>query len=286
MALSGLSFQTLLLGFAFSPTLEANLMEVSRLARSLEARLILLHVGSQTPEKTSRLGEILGRCAGGNLNIEVVWREGKPVPVILEAAEEFRVDLLLLGARQQEHGYQFYMGSIARKLTRKIHCSVLLLIKPAVERVSCQHIVVNGLDHPDTPLAIATAFRMAQVLGARQITIVEEIGDKDVTVEVVDHRSLKQAALEKERITQREDTRVWEIVARVPDSHITGINVKTQPIFGRRGYSIGHFAEVARADLLVMNAPRQSTFWDRIFPHDIEYILSDLPTDLLIVRPG
>jgi len=60
--------------------------------------------------------------------------------------------------------------------------------------------------------------------------------------------------------------------------------VVVQPIFGTRGYSIGHYARVVRADLLVMNAPRKLTLWDRLFPHDLEYILSDLPTDVLIVR--
>jgi hypothetical protein len=34
----------------------------------------------------------------------------------------------------------------------------------------------------------------------------------------------------------------------------------------------------------VMNAPSKLTLWDRLFPHDLEYILSDLPTDVLIVR--
>jgi hypothetical protein len=36
--------------------------------------------------------------------------------------------------------------------------------------------------------------------------------------------------------------------------------------------------------LLVMNAPSHLSLWDRIFPHDLEYILSDLPTDVLIIR--
>jgi hypothetical protein len=62
------------------------------------------------------------------------------------------------------------------------------------------------------------------------------------------------------------------------------ISVNTQSIFGRRGYSIGHYAKVKRADLLVMNAPDKIRFIDRIFPHDIEYILSELPTDVLIVK--
>ncbi|MGB0892090.1 MAG: universal stress protein, partial [Flavobacteriaceae bacterium] len=62
------------------------------------------------------------------------------------------------------------------------------------------------------------------------------------------------------------------------------IKVKTQSIFGRRGYSIGHYAKVKRADLLIMNAPTKTSVLDRIFPHDLEYILSELPTDVLIVK--
>jgi hypothetical protein len=33
-----------------------------------------------------------------------------------------------------------------------------------------------------------------------------------------------------------------------------------------------------------MNAPTNIGILDRIFPHDIEYILSELPTDVLIVK--
>ena len=58
----------------------------------------------------------------------------------------------------------------------------------------------------------------------------------------------------------------------------------SQPIFGKKGYSIGHYAQITRADLLVMNAPTKMTFWDRLFPHDIEHILTELPTDVLILQ--
>ena len=75
--------------------------------------------------------------------------------------------------------------------------------------------------------------------------------------------------------------RVKNILKNIDSKDIT---VKTQSIFGRRGYSIGHYAKVKRADLLVMNAPDKIRFIDRIFPHDIEYILSGLPTDVLIVK--
>jgi hypothetical protein len=41
---------------------------------------------------------------------------------------------------------------------------------------------------------------------------------------------------------------------------------------------------VVRADLLVMNAQEESSFLQRFFPKDLEHILAELPTDVLIVQ--
>ena len=88
----------------------------------------------------------------------------------------------------------------------------------------------------------------------------------------------------KERLRNREDSRVRKIIHNQCDDYIKNIKIKTQQIFGERGYSIGHYAEVVHADLLIMNAPKKTRFVYRLFPRDIEHILSDLPTDLLIIR--
>ncbi|MDC6350669.1 universal stress protein [Zeaxanthinibacter sp. PT1] len=279
-----LSFKRILFGFAFSPNLEVNILETIRLSHFFKARLVLLHVGDKTESKQRKIEEILNRAEYNDVPVDIHWREGAPIPVITGACEELHIDLLILGALQHENLYQFYVGSIARKLTRKVNCSVMLLIKPSLERVPCQHVVVNGLDAPDTPLTIGTAFYAATVLGAKQLTIVEEIRQKDIHVTVEDDRSLKRANIVKERLKHREEYRVRNLVKELPSNISSGIQVKNQSIFGRRGYSIGHYAEVVRADLLVMNAPNSTRLIDRVFTHDIEYILSDLPTDLLIVR--
>ena len=278
------SFETMLFGFAFSPNLEANILETARMAYFFQAKLILFHVGAKTPEKEIKLNTLIKKIEHDSISLEIHWKEGKPVQIILEACKKLDVDLLVIGALQHENMYQFYVGSIARKLTRQVCCSVLLLIKPSVERHPCKHIVVNGLDAPETPLAITTAFYVSHALKSHQITIVEEILQKEVHVAVEDDKSLKRANIMKERLEFREESRIRKILKTVPDTFIDNIRVKTQSIFGKRGYSIGHYAEVVRADLLVMNAPTKSGIWHRIFPHDIEHILSDLPTDLLIIR--
>jgi len=277
-------FNTLGIGIAFSPNLQANIYEAARLAGLFDATLVLIHVGEETQEKRNKIDNLMHECQNLVTSYVLKFDTGDPASVILDVANKSNVDLLILGAIQREGLLRYYVGSIARKITRKATCSVLLLINPSVERIACQHIVVNGLEDPKTKLAIFASFYVAQKLGATKISIAEEIRQQEVAVQVNDHQSLRKATIVKERLRLREESRIKKIVEGLPESFTTNIEVHRQPIFGTRGYSIGHYAQVVRADLLVMNAPSKLSFWDRIFPHDIEHILSELPTDVLIIQ--
>ena len=279
-----IAFKTIGIGVTFSPNLEANINEAARLALFFESRLVLIHVGEASEEKLNKFLAFLNPFKDQGLDFEVSFKSGDPVEVILTTTDDKKVDLLIIGALKKEKFVKYYLGSIARKVTRKATCSVLLLINPSKERVSCSHIVVNGLKDPKTEETVATAFFVAHKLGANKITVVEEIGDEEVSVKVDDDKSLRKSTIVKERLRLREEMRVKTIIGSIPGELTKDIKIKSQPIFGKRGYSIGHYAQVARADLLVMNAPRKMTFWDRLFPHDIEYILTELPTDVLIVQ--
>jgi len=282
--LRAIAFKTIGIGVTFSPNLEANINEAARLALFFESRLVLIHVGEASEEKLNKFLAFLNPFKDQGLDFEVSFKSGDPVEVILTTTDDKKVDLLIIGALKKEKFVKYYLGSIARKVTRKATCSVLLLINPSKERVSCSHIVVNGLKDPKTEETVATAFFVAHKLGANKITVVEEIGDEEVSVKVDDDKSLRKSTIVKERLRLREEMRVKTIIGSIPGELTKDIKIKSQPIFGKRGYSIGHYAQVARADLLVMNAPRKMTFWDRLFPHDIEYILTELPTDVLIVQ--
>ena len=279
-----IAFKTIGIGVTFSPNLEANINEAARLALFFESRLVLIHVGEASEEKLNKFLAFLNPFKDQGLDFEVSFKSGDPVEVILTTTDDKKVDLLIIGALKKEKFVKYYLGSIARKVTRKATCSVLLLINPSKERVSCSHIVVNGLKDPKTEETVATAFFVAHKLGANKITVVEEIGDEEVSVKVDDDKSLRKSTIVKERLRLREEMRVKTIIGSIPGELTKDIKIKSQPIFGKRGYSIGHYAQVARADLLVMNAPRKMNFWDRLFPHDIEHILTELPTDVLIVQ--
>jgi nucleotide-binding universal stress UspA family protein len=275
------SIKKILIGIAFSPNLKPNIFEAVRMANMFGAQLVGVHVGEKNNKKENQLAELILEAPKLKYPIKTVWQKGKPVDVILNTAINENIDLLILGALQQENLYKYYVGSVAREITRKASCSVLLLIKPSVKRVKCNHIVVNGLKDKRTTETIEASFLVSKALECKRITIVEEISQKEIEVKVSDDYSLRKANINKEKLKRREDSRVNKILGNI---NTEGISIKIQSIFGKRGYSIGHYAKVKRADLLVMNAPSKISILDRIFPHDIEYILTELPTDVLIVK--
>ncbi|AOR28303.1 universal stress protein UspA [Formosa sp. Hel1_33_131] len=279
-----IAFKTIGIGVTFSPNLEANINEAARLALCFGSKLVLIHVGESSDKKSKTFLKFLKPFENDGLEFEILFKSGDPVDVILSSTVEKNVDLLIIGALKKENFLKYYLGSIARKITRQASCSVLLLINPSKERVPCKHIVVNGLKDPKTKETVNTAFFVGHHLGADKITVVEEIDQEEVSVKVDDDKSLRKSTIIKERLRLREEARVKKILDTIPADYTKDLAIKSQPIFGKRGYSIGHYAQVARADLLVMNAPAKMTFWDRLFPHDIEHILTELPTDVLIVQ--
>ena len=112
-----------------------------------------------------------------------------------------------------------------------------------------------------------------------------EISQSKVNVTADDDESLKKVTEIKEGIENEEKNRYDEILKNIPDSLKESKKIQSQSIFGARGYSIGHYARVVRADLLVLNSEmKRSSFISRIFPKDLEHILSELPTDVLIIK--
>lgn len=278
-------FKKILVGFAFSPNLKANIFTSLRLANSLEANIFFVHVGNKTQAKEKTFDEILSDSPVQPKFIKVLWEEGEPVPTILKLCDKNKIDLLLLGAVQRENVLKFYVGSIARKITRKAPCSVLLLIKPSIEGVPSKHVVVNATNEPNTEKTIKAAFEFSFLMNIPNITLVGEISQSKVNVTADDDESLKKVTEIKEGLNNEEKNRYDEILLKIPDALKENKKIQSQSIFGARGYSIGHYAKVARADLLVLNSEaKSSSFVSRIFPKDLEHVLSELPTDTLIIK--
>ncbi len=275
-------FRKIATALAFSPRAEAILHEGCFLVERFQATLVLIHVGERKQELEDRMDRLIERSGIEREACRIVWREGKPAETILEVCEEEEVDLLLLGALRKEKLYAYYLGSVARRIARSAPCSVLLLVEPSEQGQYYGKLVVNGLDHPKTPWTMRTAFYFARIMKARELRIVEEVPPDQVQVRIEDDETRKEAIKERQSVTEQEHQRVSKLVEDLDPGNI---EVRQQCIFGKPGYTIGHYAEAEKADLLVLNSPDKKTgILERFFPRGIEYILSDMPTNVLLVH--
>ncbi|MBS1506717.1 MAG: universal stress protein [Bacteroidetes bacterium] len=274
-------FRKIGLAIAFSPTAEAMLAEAARLASLFSAELVLIHVGKKEEAKELRVNEMI-RSVNIAVPYKIIWREGNPDKEILKACREEQIDLLVAGALKKEKALQHYIGSIARAIMRKADCSVYMVNNPSVNPQPIQQIVVNAEDSAHVEFAIATACRMAELEGASWVHIVRELKMLGLTLAANDQCTEEEYNETKQELVQDEVTAVEKILARIPHQK-TKINIKM--LSGKSGFELCKFVERKQAGLLIVGAPPQRlSLFDRIFPHDLEYVFADLPCNLLVVN--
>ncbi len=275
-------FETIAAAIAFSPRLEAILCEAKRIAQQYRAHLLLIHIGEKTVEKQRLLDVFFSRHNFSTLNYEVIWKTGDTVNSILATCKENVVDLLIAGALEKESMLKYYIGSISRDICRKAKCSVLMLTEPSTNPKPFRKIIVNGTDHPKTPLAIETSIYVARHEKATEVIIVKELNMMTMAMSMANDSSQNELCTIKKNILADENSKIEDILSSIDKGNL---NIKTKSITGKLGYSIGNYAATHEANLLVINSPdTSSNILDRLFPHDIEYILADLPCNLLIVH--
>ena len=149
-------FETIAVALSFSPRVEAVLCESKRIANLFGSQLVLLHIGDKTPEKEEMMDTHIKNAGIDKNKSRLIWMDGEPIDTILKLCKLNIVDLLILGAIEKENLFRFYVGSIARTISRRAKCSVLLLTQPALHPKRFKKIVVNGVDNPKTPFTVKT----------------------------------------------------------------------------------------------------------------------------------
>lgn len=275
-------FPTIAIALGSSPSLAANIREAGRLTQYLGDRLYFIHVEEASPASSEEVRKAIEQAELKGIKHELIIEQGNISDAVLKVVEENSIDLLLAGALPREGLLRYYMGSVARQLVRRSNCSILLLSKPELFPKRYQHVVVTGNKHPKTADTIQKALQFCEGLGSAQLSIVEEIAPEKKTKRAADDQELERCSRWRAIIEQREEHRLQRQIKALQAQNLT---IETKVIFGKPGYSIGHFAESNQAELLVLNSPDTKLgFLDRVFTHDLEYILSELPCDLLIVH--
>ncbi|MCC7302890.1 MAG: universal stress protein [Bacteroidia bacterium] len=273
-------FETIAVAIAFSPRLEALLSESHHLAKTFGARLILIHVGTANASKADKIQKVCAKA--GITNPEVIWKEGTPATTILQVCKENTVDLLVIGALKKESLLRFYIGSLARTICRKAKCSVLLLTRPSSIRRKPERIVVNGVEHPKTTESLKTAVYFAEKYDVKEVKVVKELDMTGMAMTLADDTTASHANKMKKEITSEAEGYLESIIHQCQTRQV---QLTEKTVKGKPGFAIGKYARDKKADLLVLNSPDKSLgLLDRIFTHDLEFILEDLPCDILLVH--
>jgi len=242
-----------------------------------------MHVGERTRNKENKLSELMAKCGIDEKKTRVEWNEGEPVQTLLHLCKLHVVDLLVMGAIQKENIVRYYLGSVARKLSRTAKCSVLLLTDPKTEGTRFRKIIINAAESPKTVHTIRTGVYFGVNNNAKKITVVTEIQREGLAMTVAAETTAGEAMKIRKDINLEETEAVHSMVEQV--SKDQGIEIIEKQIKGKPGFAVRQYAETKKADLLVINSPDiQYGLIDRLFTHNMEYIMEDLPCNVLVVH--
>ena len=275
-------FRKIAVAVAFSPRIEAILSESKRLQDIFGAKMIFIHVGEKNIQQEQYLKHLMHRFGLDGVDNKILWEQGDPVDTIIEKCRENEVDLIVAGALEKESIVKYFMGSVARKLCRMAKCSILMLREPSLQSKPIGKIIVEGSDHPKTIHTIETAIYIAKKTHSTDVNIVQESDAGKMALIRSENLTDKETENNKEKIFKDENEKLENMI-NCMDCGDLKINVER--IEGKPGYVISNYAREQNADLLMLNSPdKKLNLLDRVFQHDIEFALSNLPCDLLIVH--
>jgi nucleotide-binding universal stress UspA family protein len=275
-------FETIGVAVSFSPRLEGLLYEAHRLAALFHSSLVIIHVGKKDAELEEKLDKLVSKTGISKLKYRIIWMDGEPVDTILKLAKLNVVDLLILGALEKENLYKYYVGSIARTISRRAKCSILLLTNPSINPPKFKNIIVSGTDNPKTIHTIKTMAYWAKHEKIKNFSVVQEVNIPTLTLSVSESTGEPEVNKIKREMFEEENQKLIDLIKTVDPKEV---EIRLETVNGKPGFAISNYAKNQKADLIVFNSPDTHLgLFDRIFTHDIEYVLADLPCNLLIVH--
>lgn len=276
-------FTKVAVAIAASPTLEALLAESKRLQDLFGSEILLFHVRRNSEHKEEEfLKKAVQDSRFSPEKTQLFFEKGDPAEAILAFCKKQQVDLLVAGALKKENLFRSYLGSVGRKIIREANCSILILVEPSEQPNPFREIVVDGSEQPLTPKAIAAACMIGRKQQASHIHILKDIKLYGLTMAMAAEDSEGAYADQRRKLVQAEIEHVKKKLEGI-DTDQVPVNIKI--ISGKMGFEISKFAQKVDADLVVAAGPQKKLgILDRIMTHDLEYLLADIPANLLIVH--
>lgn len=251
------------------------------LARVCEAKLYLCFIAEKGHSSTiiDRAEEALKRifieACEMDLKAETITETGDPVRKISEIVRHEGIDIVFVSTRREDVKKRFYAGTVARRLSLSLPCSVALVRVVHIGRIHPREILVplkakiNYIEER----AYFTA-KIAQAFGSKVFLF-----HAPEPISKFFHGELHLTPLEWEKKLPEDISHFMEHLRRYKTIH----DGKVVP--GTTGKTIAIEAFSKRHDLIIMGASERSLISSILKGNPVEEVLRDTPCDLIILKP-
>jgi nucleotide-binding universal stress UspA family protein len=255
--------------------------EVRNLSYIFQARVTFVHVGRPKNEQENELVRLLERYGFDKKDHSVIFEAGEVTRTLNEIAEEENIDLIVTGALKKESQRNRYFGSLSRNLARNATIPVMLVPEAALPVKPIEKIIISiSEEHPEN--VIESGLLFAKNIAGAKVFIVKESALRGSKFTLSQYYTEKELQLAHEKLLQKEDEYIANLLQPFD---CKDLDITTKVVFGHSGFGLVEFANQIEADLMVDAFPDfRLGILDRIFPHDVEYALLDLPCKLLLIH--
>jgi hypothetical protein len=271
-----MKLKRILICCSLNPAARDILVQSAAFAANFAEDVYFCHVGEDQPEVRRRLFLFFE-----DLKIETkhpfLIRPGRPDQVVVNLAKEIGADLIMAGALAHESSLVGIFGSVARRIVRHAHCSVLLLTYPL--KIPFENITVEVFY--DEPSRRMVSYAIA--LSSHYKSKVHVVHEFDYRLRLLhseeagDEKAIKNYECQCETL---EEQRLRDFLKEFDWRNMHPIAVCLK---GNESGELADYGRRANVDLMIVPIKTMS-FWDRFFHSRVEVLLQDLPCSILFFR--
>lgn len=275
-------FSKLGLAITFSPTGKALLKESARLKKLFNSELLLIHIGTKNLATEGLMRSVLSEAGIQEDEVKLIWSKGDPAKEILRISKEEKVDLLVMGALERERVFVYYAGSVARKIMRESHCSVLALIAPSENPKGFDKFYISVDYTASSEITAKKAYSFAKLEEAHEIGLIRDFYVPGLPMIVADAGKIEETNIIRQNWLEEEKNKLKIFASEM---NIKDPNVKMYCLYGKEGWEAANFAREKKADIFAIPGPKKRLkLLDRIFTHELEFIFENLPSNILLIK--
>jgi nucleotide-binding universal stress UspA family protein len=252
-----------------------------KLAHTCEAKLYLCFIAEKDQSTTSfdRAEEAMKRIFLDSeklgIDVEAITGTGDPVKKIGEIVRHEKIDIVFAATRREDVEKRFYTGTVARRLSLNLPCSVALARVVHAGRIHPREILVPlkaRISHVEERTFFTA--KIAQAFDSKVFVM-----HSPEPISRFFHGEMHLTPLEWEEKLPKDITRFMEHL------HGHGIVHTGKSIPGKTGKTITIEAFAKRHDLIIMGASERNLVSSILKGNPVEEVLRDTPCDLIILKP-